>query len=319
MGLADRNFEWIDTNGVRLRAVVEGDGPLVILLHGFPQCWYLWRHQIDPLLAAGFRVAAPDQRGYGDSDKPPEISDYGIRDLCADVDGIATSLGHDDYALLIHDWGCIVGYHTALLYPDHVRAVAALSVPYVRSPLWKEMCTQEFHGDDFFYWAHFQTPGVVEAELEADVRTTLLAMYYGGSGDAPEPDPNAPPKPASQGFLEGITLPDALPPWLSEADLDYYVATFERSGFRGPVNWYRNLPRLLELTPELEGVQIEPPVYFMMGARDGVRHFIPPDGMEARYRDLRAKVFVEGKGHWLPLEATREVNEHVIPFLGEFR
>ena len=319
MGRADRNFEMIETNGVQLRCVVEGAGPLVILLHGFPQCWYLWRNQIDPLLEAGFRVAVPDQRGYGGSDKPPEIDDYGILDLTADIDGIATALGHDDYALMIHDWGCIVGYHTALLYPDRVRAVAALSVPYVRSPAWKSMCTQEFHGDDFFYWAHFQTPGVVEKELEADVRRTLLGMYYGASGDAPGPDPNAPPKKAGSEFLEGIRLPEALPEWLTEEDLDYYVALFEQSGFRGPVNWYRNLPRLLELTPQLEGVQIQAPVYFMMGTRDGVQHFIPPEGMEAGYRDLRAKVFVEGKGHWLPMEAAQEVNEQVIPFLSEFR
>jgi pimeloyl-ACP methyl ester carboxylesterase len=271
------------------------------------------------LLDAGFRVAVPDQRGYGRSDKPAEVSDYGILDLTADVDGIATALGEDSYSLLIHDWGCIVGYHTALLYPDRVRAVAALSVPYVRSPLWKQMCTQEFHGENFFYWAHFQEPGRVERELEADTRRTLLGMYYGGSGDAPEPDLTAPPKKAGTEFLEGMALPGSLPSWLTEDDLDYYVSLFEESGFRGPVNWYRNLPRLLELTPELEGVQIQPPVYFMMGARDGVQHFIPPEGMEARYRDLRAKVFLEGKGHWLPIEAAGEVNAHVIPFLSEFR
>ena len=129
----------------------------------------------------------------------------------------------------------------------------------------------------------------------------------------------APPKKAGTEFLEGMALPGSLPSWLTEDDLDYYVSLFEESGFRGPVNWYRNLPRLLELTPELEGVQIQPPVYFMMGARDGVQHFIPPEGMEARYRDLRAKVFLEGKGHWLPIEAADEVNAHVIPFLSEFR
>ena len=143
MSLADRDFQMIETNGVRLRTVVEGDGPLAILLHGWPQCWYLWRHQIDPLIAAGWRVAVPDQRGYGGSDCPPNIEDYGILDLAADVDGLASALGHDDYALIIHDWGCLVGYHVALLYPERVRAVAALSVPYVRDPNWAAMCTQE--------------------------------------------------------------------------------------------------------------------------------------------------------------------------------
>ena len=172
--LADRNFEMIETNGIRLRCVVEGDpsAPLVILMHGAPQCWYLWRHQIDPLLKQGWRVCVPDQRGYGMSDCPPNVSDYGILDLCADIDGLATALGHDDYVLGIHDWGAIAGWNVALLYPDRVRAVLALSIPYLRDPNWPAMCTQEFWGDRFFYWEYYcREVGLAEREMEADLRS----------------------------------------------------------------------------------------------------------------------------------------------------
>jgi len=315
--LKNRNFEMIETNGVRLRTVVEGNGPLVILLHGAPQCWYLWRHQIDPLVEAGWKVAVPDQRGYGGSDCPPAVEDYGILDVTADVDGLATALGYDDYALLIHDWGAIVGWHVALLYPDRVRAVAGLSVPYVRNHNWPAMCTQQFWGDRFFYWVYYQKEGVAEAELEADIRTSLLRFYFSLSGDRPKVGPGS--QPSTAGFLDNMyEAPDVLPPWLTPADLDYYVTQYKRSGFRGSINFYRNIPRLLELTPKLEGVKIRPPAYFMMGSRDIVKGFIPPDGIEDRFEDLRGNVRIEGAGHWLPLEATETVNEHVINFLADF-
>lgn len=307
----------IETNGIRLRTVVEGKGPLVILMHGFPQCWYLWRHQIDPLVAAGWRVAVPDQRGYGGSDCPQNVEDYGIRDLAADIDGIATALGYDEYSLMIHDFGAIVGHHVALLYPDRVRAVMTLSVPYVRDPSWAAMCTQEAHGENFFYWAHFQRPGVIEAELESDVREKLRAMYWAASGDGPELDMT--PAPKDSLFLDGIPTPDKLPDWITEDDVDYYVAQYERTGFGPAVNWYRNIPRLHALTPELEGVKIKAPTYFMQGTRDGVQYFIPSAGLEDRHEDLRAMVPVEGAGHWLPMERPEIITDHAIRFLEEFK
>ena len=137
---------WVDLPG----CVVEGDGPLIILMHGWPQCWYLWRHQIDPLVEQGWKVCVPDQRGYGMSDCPPNVEDYKIKTLCADIDGLATALGYDEYALMIHDWGAIAGWNVALLYPDRVRAVVGLSVPYARWTI-PEWCTQEHWGDEFFY------------------------------------------------------------------------------------------------------------------------------------------------------------------------
>jgi pimeloyl-ACP methyl ester carboxylesterase len=181
--MKQRNFRLIETNGIRLRTVVEGQGPLVILLHGFPQCWYLWRHQIDPLVEAGFQVAVPDQRGYGGSDRPPAINDYNIRTLAADVAGIAPALGHKEFTLIGHDWGCVVAWNTALLHDKTCRAVMGLSVP-----LWRisgDSVNPPGMDDRFWYIRYFQQPGVAEAELERDLERCLLSIYYTISADAP--------------------------------------------------------------------------------------------------------------------------------------
>jgi pimeloyl-ACP methyl ester carboxylesterase len=316
VNLADRHFEMLETNGIRLRCVVEGDGPLVILLHGFPQCWYLWRHQIDPLIEQGWRVCVPDQRGYGMSDCPPFVTDYGIRNLCADVDGLATALGHDDYVLGIHDWGAVVGWNLALLYRRRVRAILGLSVPYSRDPRLPAMCTQEYWGEQFFYWAYFLSEvGQAEEEIERDWRTYLLRMYFGTSGDH---DFRADPRTARTLLDLLPPVPDELPSWLTDDDLDYYVEMFQRSGARGPINWYRNIPLLLADTAELEGVKIPQPTRFVIGSRDPSQHFHALEGHAERFDDLHDEIVIEGAGHWLPLEATDRVNELMLEFYSEF-
>ncbi len=317
--MKERNFQLIETNGIRLRAVVEGAGPLVILLHGWPQCWYLWRHQIDPLVEAGFQVAAPDQRGYGGSDCPAEIEDYNIIELTNDVVGIAGALGHEQFIVVGHDWGAPVAWHTALLHPQRVRAVAGLSVPYSRGRI-GAMTRQENFGDNFWYMVYFQQPGVAEAEFEADIRSSLRMIYFTISGDIDvEMRPGR--KPSTAKFLDGWTDPERLPEWLTEEDLDYYVAQFERSGFRGPLNWYRNIDRNIELTPQLESpetAKIEQPSFFIAGTKDPVLQFAGGRGvtqMDKWLADLRGKVFIEGVGHWTPMERPAEVNQALLSFL----
>ncbi len=313
--MQNRHFESIETNGITLRCVVEGEGPLVILLHGFPQCWYLWRHQIDPLVAAGFRVAVPDQRGYGGSDAPEEIDAYDIVSLSGDVAGIADALGEERFLVVGHDWGAPVAWHTALLHEARVRAVVGMSVPYTRGA--PELLTrQEFWGDRFWYIVYFQTPGVAEAELEADVRKSLRLIYLGASADAPV-DALAIDKPKTAGFLDGMQDVEPLPAWLSESDLDYYTEQYRRNGFHGPVSWYRNIERNHALTPELEGKKIAPPAFFLTGSEDPVMKF-PGDmfnTMDANFVDLRGKHIVQGAGHWLQLEKKDEVTAQLIEFL----
>jgi pimeloyl-ACP methyl ester carboxylesterase len=182
--MGQRSLRMIETNGITLRVVVEGQGPLLLLLHGFPQCWYLWRHQIDELVAAGYQVAVPDQRGYGGSDKPADVEAYDAGELVADAVGIADALGRETFTLVTHDFGAVLGWDIALLHPERVTAVFALSVPPVRMQVSAEEFAENL-GDNFFYVVYFQQPGVAEAELEADVRKSLRMLHYAVSGDAP--------------------------------------------------------------------------------------------------------------------------------------
>lgn len=314
--MKQRNFQMIKTNGVTLRTVIEGNGPLVILLHGWPQCWYLWRHQIDPIVAAGFQVAAPDQRGYGGSDRPAPIEAFDIVELSNDVAGIATALGHQRFIVVGHDWGAPVAWHTALLHRERVRAVVGMSVPYARGKV-GTTTRQENFGDNFWYTVYFQKPGVAEAELEADIRKSLRMIYFSVSGDAPE-GIWFKPKPVSAKFLDGLIDPPSLPSWLTAEDLDYYVSQYERSGFRGPINWYRNIDRNVEITPQLENVKIEQPAFFIAGKKDLVLSFAGGGlvaGMERWVPGLKGKVIVDGAGHWVQVEQPAQVNEALIGFL----
>ena len=315
MSLKERNFEIIKTNGVNLRCVVEGNGPLIILMHGWPQCWYLWRHQIDPLVAQGWTVCVPDQRGYGMSDCPAAVGDYKILDLCADIDGLASALGHETYVLGIHDWGAIVGWNVAQLYPERVRAVIGMSVPYTRGfdPAW---CTQAFWGDTFFYWAYFCDKIVAaETEFESDIRNSLLAIHMSASGNAGESvNPIG-----KKRMLDALPAPaKELPSWMTEEDLDYYVELYSRSGFRGGLNWYRNIPTLMADTKNLEGIKIKQPSIFLTGEVDPVRIMAPHEAQAKFFDDLREQHVIENVGHWLQLEAKDEVNEIILNFLAEF-
>lgn len=314
--MKQRSFQRIKTNGITLRTVVEGDGPLVILLHGFPQCWYLWRHQIDPLVEAGFQVAVPDQRGYGGSDRPEPIEAYNIIELTNDVAGLARALGHEQFIVVGHDWGAPVAWHLALLHPKRIRAVVGMSVPYFRGKA-GTMTSQANFGDNFWYMVYFQKPGVAEAELESDIKKSLRMIYFAASGDAP-PGLWFVQKPSSAKFLDGLVDPPSLPSWLTQEDLDYYVAQYQQSGFRGPLNWYRNIDRNLELTPQLEDAKLEPPSFFIAGSKDIVLSYgggSLVNEMEKRLANFRGKVIVEGAGHWVQAEKPEPVNQALLGFL----
>jgi pimeloyl-ACP methyl ester carboxylesterase len=317
---ANRRLQTIHSNGIRLRCVVEGEGPLVILLHGFPQCWALWQHQLEPLLAAGYQVAIPNQRGYGDSDAPEAVTAYNIRELCADVAGIATALGHKEFFVTGHDWGAVVAWHTALLYPQQTRAVCGMSVPYLRTTHPERMTRQEYHGERFWYWVYFQQLNHPEAELDADIRHSLRLIYQSVSGGVKSTGFMT-PKHHTAGLLDGMPDDLPLPDWLSEDYLDYVANTYARHGFRGPVNWYRNWEHNAAITPELARQKIETPALFLTGDRDIVLSF-PGDlfnNMDAWFTDLRGKHMIANAGHWIPLESPQTVTRHLLRFLAECR
>jgi pimeloyl-ACP methyl ester carboxylesterase len=308
----------VETRGVRLRVMVEGRGPLCVLVHGWPESWYSWRHQIDPLVAAGYRVAALDVRGYGGSDKPLAIEAYDLIELSDDVLGVIDALAGPESAILIgHDWGAPIVWTTAIRHRERVRAVIGMSVPHLgRGKQPAIELFKQIYKDRFFYQIYFQTLGVAEAELEADIRATIRKVYYNASGVIGMPDGKKGP---DAKFLDGLIDPDPLPEWLTQADVDYYVSQFRNSGFRGPLNRYRNYHRDHAQSPELSERKIEQPALFIVGERDPVLRFIPGldllERMDRWYTDLRGKISIPGAGHWVQQEQPQAVNEAMSSFL----
>ncbi|MFI5309378.1 MAG: alpha/beta fold hydrolase [Polyangiales bacterium] len=309
----------VETNGIRLHLVEQGEGPLVLLLHGFPESWYSWRHQLAALAEAGYRAVAPDQRGYGDSDKPDAIEAYDQVTLVEDAVGVLDALGAQKAVVVGHDWGAPVAWHMAQLHPERVRAVVGMSVPHGgrgSSPPLARL--REVFKDIFFYMLYFQEPGVAEAELEADVRKSLRTFYASASGDAPAGRAFS-PHPKTAKLLETMHDPGAAPSWLSEADLDYYTAQFAEGGFRGPLNWYRNFDRTWERTAQLAGKKIEQPALFIAGERDPVLAWSQRqlERMSEVVPGLRESVILPGCGHWVQQERPAEVNAALLRFLGQ--
>jgi pimeloyl-ACP methyl ester carboxylesterase len=316
--MSETLHRFVETNGIRMHIAERGSGPLVILCHGFPESWYSWRHQLPALAAAGFHAVAPDMRGYGGTDRPEAIERYTILHLVGDVIGLIDALGEERAVVVGHDWGAPVAWHAALLRPDRVRGVVGLSVPHLpRGPISPLAGLRQALGEDF-YMVYFQRPGVAEAELERDPRATLRRLLYSASGDAPlragERVGNA-----AGGLLPHTADPATLPAWLAEEDLDWYAAEFERTGFRGGLNWYRNLDRNWELTAPWQGAVVTPPALFMAGDRDlvlgfpGFRELIA--GLPAFVPNLRQGVILPGCGHWTQQERPVEVTDAILEFL----
>jgi len=312
-------FETIAVNGVRLRCAIAGEGPLAVLVHGWPESWYSWRHQIPMLVQAGYRVVAPDVRGYGGSDKPDAIEAYDMASMIGDVLGLIDHFGVGRAVLIGHDWGAPIVWNTTALHPDRVEAVAALSVPYSpRGKVSSIALWRQIYAGRFFYQIYFQEPGVAEAELEADVRTALRKLYYGGSGDVPRGMFRIDKSPDAR-MLDSLPDPEQLPAWITEEDLDYYVSQFEQGGFRGPLNRYRNQERDWEQLTGLTGARITRPTCFIAGSRDGVLRFVPNvdlvENMKRWIDDLRICEVIDGAGHWIQQERAPQVNALLQKFL----
>ena len=305
----------IETNGISMRIAEAGEGPPVLLLHGFPELWYSWRHQLPALAAAGYRAVAPDVRGYGGTDAPEAIDSYTMLDHVADAVGVLDALGEESAVIVGHDWGAPMAWHGALLHPERFPAVAALSVPYTpRPPAPPTQLMKRLFQDRFFYMLYFQEPGLAEAELEADVRRSMRLMLYDASGDAPRSGWQA-RRPKDAKLLDEMRDPERLPPWLTEADIDYYTAEFERTGFRGGLNRYRNMDRDWEQSAHLAGATVQQPALFVAGERDGVLRFTGTDAMKASVPNLRNVVILPGCGHWTQQERPADVNSALIEFL----
>ena len=310
----------LDVNGLRMHVAEQGSGPLVILCHGFPETSYSWRHQLPALAAAGFRAVAPDQRGFGETTCPPDVEAYTQLQLAADIVGLVHALGEREAVIVGHDWGSAVAARCALLRPDIFRAVGLLSVPYLQrawSAPQPTVALRAVAGDKQFYQLYFQPPGKAETEMQADVRRTLLGMFYSASGDVPPAQRWRYLFAAGERFVDTLTVPTTLPPWLSADDLDIYTRAFERSGFRGGLNWYRNLDRDWADTAFLADAPLRQPALFVAGEVDPVLSMMKRavDTMPRSVPNLRTSAILAGAGHWIQQERASEVNRLLIDFL----
>ncbi|MES0834312.1 MULTISPECIES: alpha/beta fold hydrolase [Nocardiopsidaceae] len=313
----------IEVNGIRLHVAEQGSGPLVLLLHGFPETWYSWRHQFDPLVGAGYRVVAPDQRGYARSDRPEDVAAYTLPHLVGDVVGLIAALGEKEAVLVGHDWGAPVAWATAMMRPDLVRGVAGLSVPPFPPAMMPTPSANRHMYGEGFYQVYFQEPGRADAELAADIASFMRRILVGASGDNPETD-----EPRLWMVPEGGTLLDALPPadelpsWLTEEDVAAFARDHAAHGaraFTGGLDWYRNTERNQELMAPFQGRGIDVPALYMVGDMDlvTVMRGIPElrEVLPLIAPRLHADVTLPGCGHWTQQERPDEVNAALLDFL----
>ncbi len=319
--VAGVKHRFVQVNGIKMHIAEQGEGPLVVLAHGFPELWYSWRHVIPAVAAAGYHAVAPDMRGYGQTDAPPNIEDYTQLQFVGDMVGLVHALGYEQAIIAGHDWGAPVAYNSAILRPDMFRAVILLSVPYgVRGeggvkPT--EGMKLRVPAGQQFYQTYFQKPGVAEAEFEKDVKRGLRMMFYSTSGSIPKEHKWRYVFGINETALSGATDPKQPPKWLKEEDLDFYAKEFTRTGFRGGLNWYRGQDIFWQETPWLIGRKLLQPTLYVAGEDDLVVEFARGgvDNLEKSVPNLWRKVLLPGVGHWTEQEAPERVNREIVEFL----
>lgn len=323
--LANIKFLQIERpNGIHLRVATTGTGPLVLFVHGFPESWISWRHQIAAVAEAGYTVVAMETRGYGLSSIPKEIEAYTIVEMAGDIAAVIDAFDPNGAILVGHDWGAAQVYGAALIYPSKVRALVGLAFTagqYVDrkvSQMWKE-----FYPGGGFYQNYFTAPGVIEAELGADVRGFLRKFLYALSGDRPD-NVNGLVRPAgTQHLLDGLPDPEPFPTWLTVEALEYYTESFEAGGLAGPINRYRAQDLDVEQMRKYADRQITQPTLWIGGERDPARYLVPGFDRYAdpipRCTDSRGAVILPGVGHWIQQEDPKNVNKLILDFLHELR
>jgi pimeloyl-ACP methyl ester carboxylesterase len=313
------DFITVRSDEVELNVVIAGRGPLILCVHGWPELWYSWRHQLSHFAARGYTVAAMDVRGYGGSSRPHAVEAYTLRSLADDVAAVTNRLGCGKAILFGHDWGAPIVWTTAVLHPGMITAVAGLSVPYIPiSDMPFSELAKEIYADRFFYQTYFQPEGIAEAELEADIPASLRKIYFALSGEAPL-NKWLERKPADAKLLDGMVDPQPFPAWMSADDLRAYADAFSGNGFRGPMNRYRAQRFDPADLAEIKGKPVTQPSFFVAGERDVVRSFIPGMDLYAdpgvACTDFRGSVIIPRAGHWVQQEVPVEVNAALERFL----
>jgi pimeloyl-ACP methyl ester carboxylesterase len=316
--MAEITHRHIDTNGIRMHIAEAGSGTPVLLCHGFPELWYSWRHQMHALAAAGYRAIAPDQRGYGGTDMPAEIDRYSIHHLVGDLTGLLDALGLDKAVIVGHDWGGLVTWQMALLAPHRVAGVVGINTPFFpRLPMSPLTLMRTVAQGNFHYILYFQEPGVADAELNRDVRRTLRGFYQDMTAEmlmAAQSMPAGVAGPQAGGLLD--RLPDApRAKFLTAEDFEVFAQAFEKTGFTGGINWYRNFDRNWETTAYLSNAKVHAPALMITAEWDPVLRPEMAQGMQQWVPNLRDTVLIRECGHWTQQEKPEEVNRILIDFL----
>lgn len=306
----------VRTNGIHLHLAEAGEGDPVILCHGFPESWYSWRHQLPALAEAGYRAIAPDQRGYGDSDRPKKVTDYDIEHLTGDLLGLLDEIGEEKAVFVGHDWGAIIVWDMARMYPERMKAAVGVSVPYIPYPVKPTDVFKALAGDSFFYMLYFQDVGPAEQDLEADPRRSIAMTLWAACGDRIGDGErtllSSLPREGTRLLDGGEMPPDPLPEWITNEDIDTYAQQFARSGFFGPVSYYRNFDRNWDLTNHLGPERMTMPTFFIAGDRDPV----PGDTTAMQsLPDFRGSAILPSIGHWTQQEDPAAFNEALLTFL----
>ncbi|UNM98586.1 alpha/beta fold hydrolase [Rhodococcus opacus] len=310
----------VTVDGFRWQITELGDGPPVVLCHGFPGLGYSYRHQMRALAASGYRAIAPDMPGYGGTDVPRDIDDYTNERVSDALIGLLDSLGHERAVFVGHDFGAPVAWTVALRHRARVSGLVLLAVPYApdRFPLRPSEIYASMARKHFLHIHYFQEPGVADRELDADPRGFLHQLFYALSGAYRYLDIWQHPSDGN-GYLD--VLPEAPPlpwSWLTEDEFDHYVEVFTRTGFTGGLNWYRAYDANWERSRNLAGADIEVPTLFVAGAHDPVLTMSGAqalDRMRDTVPDLRGLHLVEGAGHFVQQERPEEVNELLLTFV----
>ncbi|KAH6768916.1 alpha/beta-Hydrolases superfamily protein [Perilla frutescens var. frutescens] len=309
----------IQANGINIHVAEIGDGPAVLLLHGFPELWYSWRHQMLFLSSRGYRAIAPDLRGFGDSDAPPSAASYTVFHIIGDLVGVLDALGLDRVFLVGHDWGAVMAWNFCLLRPDRIRALVNTSVVFQpRNPKRKPVESMRAVLGDDYYICRFQEPGEAEEEFSRVDTARLIKKFLTSRNPAP------PRVPKAVGFGGSPNKPITMPSWLSEEDVSYYASKYNQKGFTGGLNYYRAMDLNWELTAPWTGVQIKVPVKFIVGDLDttyntpGVKEYIHGGGFLKHVPFLQEIVIMEGVAHFLNQEKPEEISQHIYDYIQRF-
>jgi pimeloyl-ACP methyl ester carboxylesterase len=303
-------------NGIKYHYAEAGKGPLVIMLHGAFELWYSWREQLTALANAGYHAVAPDLRGFGESEVTPNVRDYSLFQHARDVKALIDHIGTKEVVVVGHDWGANLTWLMPMLYPETIKAIVVLSIPFYPEPRDPEKMKNYFR-DKFSFMGYFQKPGAAEAEFNQDPQRFFRLFLYGFSGDAPPDTVNNlfANKPADAKLLDGFPEPSKLPSWLSQKDIDYYANAYKKPGLTGTLNFYRNVNEDYPLLKDAYKNKITQPVLFIGGGEEAAVKFGDLESMKNALPNLRSTIVLEGCGHYIQQERMEELNAALIDFL----